>query len=64
MKPTISLALISKNEEACISRCLESVKDLVDEIVIVDTGSKDRTVEIAKQYTDKVYCIPWNDDFG
>ena len=45
---TISLCMIVKNEEEVLARCLDSVKDLVDEINIVDTGSNDRTVEIAK----------------
>lgn len=45
---TISLCMIVKNEEEVLERCLDSVKDLVDEINIVDTGSTDKTVEIAK----------------
>ena len=60
----ISVALIVKNEEKMLSRCLESVKD-ADEIVISDTGSKDKTVEIAKKYTDKVYTeFEWCDHFA
>ena len=56
--------MIVKNEEVLLSRCLESVKD-ADEIVICDTGSTDRTIEIAKQYTDKVFTdYVWNDNFG
>ncbi|MFC7394384.1 glycosyltransferase [Scopulibacillus cellulosilyticus] len=46
---TISLCMIVKNEEAVLSRCLESVKELVDEIIIVDTGSTDETKEIARE---------------
>ncbi|MGC4378832.1 glycosyltransferase family 2 protein [Fictibacillus sp. Mic-4] len=61
---TISLCMIVKNEEAIIGRCLDSVKDLVDEIVIVDTGSDDKTMEISKQYTDYVYPFEWKDDFS
>ena len=60
----ISLCMIVKNEEHNIGRCLASVKDLVDEIVIVDTGSTDRTKEIVAQYTDKIYDFEWIDDFG
>jgi len=45
--PTISLCMIVKNEELNIARCLDSVVELVDELIIVDTGSVDRTVEIA-----------------
>lgn len=60
----ISLCMIVKNEEAIIGRCLDSVKDLVDEIIIVDTGSTDRTKEIVSQYTDKVFDFEWIDDFA
>ncbi len=62
--PTISLCMIVKNEEMHIARCLDSVAELVDEIVIVDTGSTDRTVETASRYTSKVYSYPWKDDFS
>ncbi len=55
--------MIVKNEEDVLGRCLDSVHDLVDEINIVDTGSTDRTVEIAKQYTDRVYFYKWNGKF-
>lgn len=60
----ISAVLIVKNEEALLSRCLNSVEG-VDEIVIADTGSIDRTIEIAQKYTDKIYTgKKWEDDFG
>lgn len=62
--PTISLCMIVKDEEMNIARCLDSVANLVDEIIIVDTGSKDQTVEIASKYTSKVYSYLWNDDFS
>lgn len=61
---TISLCMIVKNEEEHLARCLDSVAGLVDEIIIVDTGSTDRTVEIAQGYTSKVCLYPWNDDFS
>lgn len=61
---TISLCMIVKNEEAVLGRCLESTADLVDEIVIVDTGSTDGTKEIARQFTDKLFDFPWVDDFA
>ena len=48
-KQTISLCMITKNEEKYLEQCLNSVKDLVDEIIIVDTGSTDKTKEIAKK---------------
>ena len=60
----ISLCMIVKNEEKVLGRCLESAKELADEIVIVDTGSEDRTREIAGSYTSLVYEIPWRDDFS
>lgn len=64
MNGTLSLALIVKNEEKVLARCLDSAKDIVDEIIIVDTGSTDSTVEIARRYTDKVYSFKWCDDFS
>jgi len=60
----LSLCMIVRNEEKNLKKCLESVKDAVDEIVIVDTGSTDYTREIAKGYTDKVYDYMWQDDFA
>jgi glycosyltransferase involved in cell wall biosynthesis len=63
-RPTISLCMIVKNEEACLGRCLKSVCDHVDEIIIVDTGSTDRTVEIAKSYGARIYHHPWENDFS
>ena len=62
--PRISLCMIVKNEEKILERCLDSVADLVDEIVIADTGSTDATREIARRYTEKVYDFPWTDDFS
>lgn len=61
---SISLCMIVKNEEDVIDRCLSSVFDLVDEIIIVDTGSSDKTKEIAEKYTDKIYDFLWIDDFS
>ena len=51
---TISLCMIVKNEEKVLARCLDSLQDLMDEIIIVDTGSQDQTREIALKYTDNV----------
>jgi len=56
--------MIVKNEEAFLEQCLESVKDYVDEIIVVDTGSTDQTVDIARKYTDKVYFHPWEGSFS
>ena len=61
---TISLVMIVKNEEAVLARCLDTVKNLMDEIIIVDTGSTDKTKEIAAEYTDKIYDFKWVDDFS
>ena len=60
----ISLCMIVKNEEKMLAACLESVKDLVNEIIIVDTGSEDNTKEIAKQFTDRIYDFEWIGDFA
>ena len=60
----ISLCMIVKNEEAVLDRCLDSIKDAADEIIIVDTGSSDRTKEIAREYTDKVFDFTWENDFS
>ena len=56
--------MIVKDEEFTLGRCLDTVKDLVDEIIIVDTGSVDKTKEIARTYTDKIYDFTWIDDFA
>lgn len=61
---TISLCMILKNEEKVISRCLNSIISLVDEIIIVDTGSTDHTKEIAAEYTSNIYSYIWTDDFS
>lgn len=61
---TISVCMIVKNEQRRLSRCLECLKDIADEIVIVDTGSEDNTKNIARTYTDKVYDFKWVDDFS
>ncbi len=61
---TVSLCMIVKNEEKHLPRCLDSVRELVNEIILVDTGSTDRTKEIARSYTEKVYDFSWEDDFA
>lgn len=61
---SLSVCLIVKNEEEVIARCLNCVKKFADEIIVADTGSTDRTVEIAKTFTDKVYYFEWCDDFS
>ncbi|MNX42713.1 SPBc2 prophage-derived glycosyltransferase SunS [compost metagenome] len=61
---TISLCMIVKNEEDTIGRCLDSVKNIVDEINIIDTGSSDKTKEIATKYTERIYDFEWVNDFS
>ncbi len=62
--PRISACLIVKDEEKCLANCLDSIKDIVDEIVVVDTGSTDRTIEIAKSYSKvKLYHHLWEDGY-
>jgi len=60
----LSVCMIVKNEEVMLDGALESVKD-ADEIIVCDTGSTDKTIAIAKQYTDKIYTdFTWCDDFS
>jgi len=61
---TISLCMIVKNEERYLEACLESASRHVDEIIIVDTGSTDSTVEIAKRFNAKIYDFEWIGDFA
>lgn len=64
MKNEVSLCMIVKNEECFLPKCLNSVKDIVDEIIVVDTGSADKTVEIAKSFGAKVYYFKWSNNFS
>jgi glycosyltransferase involved in cell wall biosynthesis len=61
---TLSLAMIVKDEEEMLPRCLAAVKDAVDEMIVVDTGSTDRTVEIAESFGAKVLHHEWTGDFS
>lgn len=61
---SLSLCMIVKDEELTLEKCLNSVKSFIDEIVIVDTGSKDKTKEIAKKFNSKIYDFKWINDFA
>ncbi len=61
---TVSVCMIVKDEEAVLGRCLDSLSGLADEIIIVDTGSRDATKQVASRYTDKIYDFQWIDDFA
>ena len=60
----ISLCMITRDEEQFLPRCLSSVQGMVDEIVVVDTGSVDRTIGIAKSFDARIYHFEWIDDFS
>jgi glycosyltransferase involved in cell wall biosynthesis/thioredoxin-like negative regulator of GroEL len=62
--PRLSVCLIVRNEERHLDRCLESVRGLADEIVVVDTGSTDRTIDIARAHGARIVTIEWRDDFS
>ena len=64
MPPRVSLCLIVKNEEDNLPACLTPVADLVEEIILVDTGSTDRTREIAGRFRARIHHFPWRDDFA
>lgn len=64
MQKLLSVCLITKNEEKNLEQCLSSVKPVADEIIVVDTGSTDKTLEIAQKFTDKIYSFEWVDDFS
>ena len=61
---TLGICMIVRDEEETLVRCLDGIKDIADEIVIVDTGSRDSTRDIAARYTDRVYDFVWCDDFS
>jgi tetratricopeptide (TPR) repeat protein len=62
--PTLALSMIVRNSEATLARCLESARPVVDEIVIADTGSSDRTREVAAEHGARIFSIAWENDFA
>lgn len=64
MNRKISACIITKNEEIYIGRCLESIKNVVDEIIILDGNSTDKTIEICKEYTDRIYSHKFSGSFA
>ena len=63
-KNTLSLCMIVKNEERHLAKCLKSVRDIVNEMIVVDTGSTDKTVDIARVFGAKVFEFSWTGDFS
>lgn len=63
-RPLLSLCMIVKNEETSLPKAISSIREVVDEIVVVDTGSKDKTIEVAKTLGARVYPHTWQDDFS
>lgn len=61
---TVSLCMIVKNEEKYLANCLNSVKDIVDEMIIVDTGSNDKTLDIANTFPTKIFHYEWDNHFS
>jgi glycosyltransferase involved in cell wall biosynthesis len=62
--PTISLCMIVRDEEGTLGRCLAAAAPHVDELVVVDTGSQDATIEIARGFGARIAHFPWSDDFS
>jgi len=63
-KPMLSVCMIVRDEGKILPRCLKSVQDVADELIVVDTGSKDNTISVASDFGAKVYYFQWNDDFA
>lgn len=63
-RPDLALVVIARNEARCIARCLNSAKDVVSRMLVLDTGSTDDTIAIARACGAQVHQAPWNDDFS
>jgi glycosyltransferase involved in cell wall biosynthesis len=64
LNPRLTVCLIVKNEEKFLAQCLKSILNLAQQIIVVDTGSTDRTIEIAKEFGAEIYSFEWCDDFS
>src|SRR5215475_2675207 len=64
MKPLLALSMIVRNAASWLPACLESVRGIVGEMVVADTGSADETIDIARRFGAQVVSIPWADDFA
>ncbi|MBC7325690.1 MAG: glycosyltransferase [Moorella sp. (in: Bacteria)] len=64
MNMLVSLCMITRNEAHCLAFCLNSVRHLVQEIIVVDTGSADGTPDVAARYGARVFAFPWGEDFA
>jgi glycosyltransferase involved in cell wall biosynthesis len=64
MRPTVSLTIIARDEEQNLPRALGTAHDLADEIIVVDTGSRDATVDVARSFGARVFPFRWTDDFS
>jgi glycosyltransferase involved in cell wall biosynthesis/predicted Zn-dependent protease len=62
--PRLSVCVIAKNEERFLAQCLKSVQGLSPQLIVVDTGSTDRTVAIAREFGAEIYTFPWGDNFA
>ncbi|MDW7996111.1 MAG: glycosyltransferase family 2 protein, partial [Bacteroidota bacterium] len=60
----LSVCIIARDEEGSLPGCIESVQDVADEIIVVDTGSADATVEVARHMGCRVFSFSWNDNFA
>jgi glycosyltransferase involved in cell wall biosynthesis len=60
----LSVCIIARNEAEFLPECLESVVSVADEIILVDTGSEDATIELARRYGCRVFAVPWEEDFS
>ena len=64
LKPRLSVCMITKNEEIFLDQCLKSIQDVADEIIIIDTGSNDQTIQIAHKHGAQIGTFEWCDDFA